>query len=425
MRWIVVLDKSLEGEFLSTDSATLYSSFQPTGTIYSRGSVLKRIMRWYSPPEQIRLSENIFSTTEFPDEISRLPGVSIYESTKIHNEVIETPSGPSAASSDPVNWGINREFLHLLHSQGITGHGVKVGIIDSGIDASHHAFKTMADENRIRAFAAFNEKGEKTSEDWRASDSYSSNHGTHCAGTISGENLGDATIGLAPGIELYVAKIIDHANDFTTDNFTSALNWMSKWSCDIVSLSLGWEGKRSVWAMPIKKLIDAGTLVICASGNDYKSSTKSPALSPANYPFQPVEPSKGGLVSVGAIRANSQIWDRSGGWAFSWLQSEWPLQTDQLDALVPTLVGPGHAIYSTVPGDSYKKLSGTSMATPYVAGVCALLLDKGRKDGLNLSIAEILNDRQQFLIDGGSPGFDTRFGNGAIDLRNFLEIFDF
>ncbi len=250
----------------------------------------------------------------------------------------------------------------LARRRGITGRGVIVGVLDTGCDADHTEFARRTVDFR---YVPFNPSPDAV-RDIRGFDSHG--HGTHVAGIIAGRN-----VGIAPDVELMVASVIESENVRTSlERIVVALDWMlerlrqpaSRDLPMIINMSLGF---RPEWisAPHFKNVVDAlrgllrtlmvdfDVLPVVAIGNDGPGVVRAPALFPE-------------ALAVGAVDFSGAVWAHSGGG-----------RTDD-GAIKPDVAGYGAQVVSGVERDVsgkslYTRMSGTSMAAPYVAGIAALV----------------------------------------------------
>lgn len=234
-----------------------------------------------------------------------------------------------------------------------TGRGVRVAVIDTGVDLSHPDLA-----GRVVAYRSFVPGAPDVAD--------GDGHGTHVAGTIGARpNQNRPRYSVAPGCDLIVAKVLDDQGRGYTDWILDGMNWAAlQEDADILNLSLG--GPRAtnapfnrVYEDVVDRLLDADVLTIAAAGNDSnRPAYVAPLGNPAACP------------SVDAVVAVDQVLRIA---SFS-------CEGDKIAN--PDHAGPGVDVFSSWRGGGYRTISGTSMASPHVAGIAALLAeasgDRGR-----------------------------------------------
>lgn len=233
-------------------------------------------------------------------------------------------------------WGVLKIQANVFWDQGFKGKGVRVAVIDTGVDGSHP-------ELAGKVAAGFN----ATDGSVNAMDDMG--HGTHVSGTIAGN-----TVGVAPEATIVPVKFLNAQGEGTLEDAIKAIDWASKQNVQIMSASWGGSDDSQALADVVKAAVDQGIVFVAAAGNDGADNDKVKSF-PSNYP---------GVVAVAA--------------------------SDQSDALASfsnyglksvLLAAPGVSIYSSLPGGKYDSWDGTSMATPHVSGALALLMSSGCKKG--------------------------------------------
>lgn len=238
-------------------------------------------------------------------------------------------------------WGIEALGISKLWDQGLTGKNVIVGHLDTGIDGSHSVFK-----DAIFDFTEFDEIGNEKNPKPKAYDS--DDHGTHTAATIAGRAVGKKHVGVAPEAKLASALVIEGGD--VVARVLGGMNWAIGKGIKILNMSLGFSGWWSDF-LGLTRIIRArGILPVFAVGNEFAGSSRSPG----NY-WQ--------ALSVGACNNQLEVSDFSSSQLFKRTR----------DPIVPDLVAPGENIISAKPGGGYQSMNGTSMATPHIAGLAALL----------------------------------------------------
>ena len=253
------------------------------------------------------------------------------------------PEAARAASlSTTTTWGIERLKVPALWAQGLSGKGIRVGHLDTGVDVKHPALRKA-----VTAFAEFDWTGARLDP---SPDPYDSNdHGTHTAGTIAGRAVQGRNIGVAPGADLVSALVIEGGNVIA--RVLGGLDWCIGQDVKVISLSLGLRGWWEDFIPIIDILRARNILPVIAVGNEGPGTSRSPG----NYSQS---------LSIGAHDKNDRVPLFSSSQSFS-----------RPDPLVPDLIAPGVDVISAQPGNRYQSMDGTSMATPHVAGLAALLLE--------------------------------------------------
>jgi subtilisin family serine protease len=240
-------------------------------------------------------------------------------------------------------WGIATIGAGLSR---FSGAGIKVCILDTGFDASHPDFKGRTIVRKL-----FASKSSRNDVD---------GHGTHCVGTACGPRspVSQPRYGVAYGADIYAGKVLGDDGFGTDRSIMAGMEWALDQGCSVISMSLGLDVE--VGAAPDddyeqigQVCLDSGCLVVAAAGNESDRPRRiAPIGSPANCPS---------ILAVGAIDRNMNVAPFSCG-GINHSQSV-------------DLVAPGVDILSCAPGGGYQSLDGTSMATPHVAGIAALIAE--------------------------------------------------
>jgi subtilisin len=242
-----------------------------------------------------------------------------------HDEKIPSLVARDLTASGP-DWGV--VILKAPESWVKTkGKGAKVAILDTGIDSNHPDLK-----RRIVAVKDF------TGSPFGVTDKQG--HGTHCAGSVAADG---ELPGVAPEADLIAGKVLNDNGSGGVDDIAKGIDWATEQGADVISMSLGGPGKDSFIPPAIKRAVLAGVIVIAAAGNE------GPAEGTVGYPGGYAE-----CITVAACDKSRNIASFS---------SRGP---------AVFITGPGVNIRSTYPGGQYATMSGTSMATPNIAGVAAL-----------------------------------------------------
>ncbi|WP_426362105.1 S8 family peptidase [Streptomyces sp. E-08] len=271
---------------------------------------------------------------------------------------------------------------------GYTGKGVKVAVLDTGIDVGHPDFAGLIDGT-----ASF-VPGEGVTD--------VNGHGTHVAGTIvgSGAASGGDSKGVAPGADLYVGKVLGGVEGSGQDSWVMAgMQWAAESGADVVNMSLG-DSYPTDGSDPMSQTVDAlsahyGTLFVIAAGNAGPESISAP-----------------GAAAAALTVAATDKQDRLAGFS-----STGPLAYS--GSMKPDIAAPGVDITAprsqamTDGGEGlYRTLSGTSMATPHVAGAAAILAQQ-HPDWTGAQLKEHLTSTAKGLDGGYSP---YEVGSGRLDV---------
>ncbi|MEM1606079.1 MAG: S8 family serine peptidase [Fervidicoccaceae archaeon] len=276
-----------------------------------------------------------------------------------------------------------------------TGAGVRVAVVDTGVDYTH---PDLAGAVEVLASFTVRSSGGRplvfivgvngSLADARSVDELvkmqvgayawldEHGHGTHVAGLIAGSGAasGGRYRGVAPGVKLWVVKVLDSSGSGSIEALAAALDWLADKPVDVVNLALGFRDEQAVRLIrkQVEALVSRGKIVVAAAGNDG-------VVGAVNYPAR--------LPGVYAIAAV----DRSGRLApFSSLGTPADMK--------PDFAALGVAVVSTVPtygsrvapGSKYAALSGTSMACAVASGLMALWVEAAGRDAAAAAAAAVI-----------------------------------
>ena len=329
----------------------------------------------------------------YPNRVLHIPR--LVELNRLPSRVVENKASA---------WGIHAVgALAARGAYGASGKGVKVGVLDTGVDAGHPDLK-----GKVADWAEFDAGGEAVP-DSRPHDT--GQHGTHVAGTIAGGKASGRWIGMAPDARLAVAMALDGAKGGTDAQVLAAIDWAVERGVDVLNLSLGGltlgPEVPSTYTEAILTSLRAGIPVVTAIGNDGQQVTGSPGNDLLSF-------------SVGATDYRDCAAAFSGGRTHVIRESNF-VSPENLPLVYskPEISAPGVVVFSSVPGGKWAAFNGTSMATPHVAGAMALLLSatsiKKRVAPTNRAflIQDLLTGSVEEL---GETGQDHRFGFGRLDI---------
>jgi subtilisin family serine protease len=264
------------------------------------------------------------------------------------------------------------------------GEGVKVAVIDSGVDLDHPDLI----ENLIPG---------KNFVDPTKPPEDDCGHGTHVTGIICAKNSDTGMVGVAPKCKVMPVKALDKKGAGDLRTVAEAIHWSADQGVDFITMSLGSPLPVQQIRKAIQYAVSKGVVIFCAAGNAGKTRE---IFYPAAYPE---------TIGVGAIDENFK-------------RANFSCTGPDLDFLAP-----GVRILSTVPDNWYALMSGTSQANPFVVGVAAMLLSYKRAHNLNIKL-DTNEDYCTALKAYTIPSFDPQFaglkffeGFGIIDPRKMEE----
>ena len=283
----------------------------------------------------------------------------------------------------------------------LTGKGVVVGMLDTGIVTNHPDLK-----GKLLRFKNFS-----PAQDTLPKDEFG--HGTHVAGTINGGATSGLAIGVAPEAQMIVGRIFDRNGSSTKEDILKAMQWMADpdenpaTNDRPVAVNNSWGDDeayrdRDPQDDPFCKVVDSwvalGIVPVFTAGNTgpRDETINTPGACPNS-------------LTVGA----TEMYDRSPHFS-----SSGPTTWKTVKIIKPDVVAPGVDIKSAGRFGDYEKMSGTSMAAPHVTGALALLFQAYPQ----LTVDQAVKAMAAGVKDLGTPGKDNTFGSGRIDILKSIEL---
>jgi len=307
-----------------------------------------------------------------------------------------------------VTYGLDQISAPQVWDMGITGSGVRVAVLDTGVDRHHPALagKMWTDDPDDLTYpggwAEFDEDGNIV-EGSRPHDS--GEHGTHVSGTAVGGRARGYSIGVAPGAWLMHAMVLEAGEGGTFAQVVAGLQWAvdpfdqygnpAGEPADVINMSLGAEGFSYAWIEPIVNVRAAGVVPIASIGNDGVNTSGSPANVYQSF-------------GIGSTQSDGYVASSSGGEVIDWPPSH------SMPYTKPDFTAPGARVLSSIPGGELDEKSGTSMASPHVSGAVALMLATNPELTVD-EIYEVLKETAFWRDVYSRERPCTRYGWGRID----------
>lgn len=245
----------------------------------------------------------------------------------------------------------------------------KVCVIDTGYNAGHPDLPVgagIANNNQVGSW--FND---------------GNGHGTHVAGTVAALSNNEGVVGVYPGVEVYAVKIFNDSGNWTfASDLIAGIQQCKNAGSNVVNMSLGGGSSSTAESNAMQGFVNDGMMLVAAAGNDGNSSFSYPA-------------SYDSVVSVAAVGSNES-------------HASYSQYNSQVE-----IAGPGTSVNSTWPVNTYRSISGTSMATPHVAGAAALVWSFFPQC-TNEQIRSVLNATAK---DKGASGRDNFYGHGIVQVK--------
>ncbi|UPW00215.1 S8 family peptidase [Halorussus gelatinilyticus] len=247
-------------------------------------------------------------------------------------------NGQMQALAQSLPWGVNRVDADRAASD---GSGADVAIIDTGIDGNH------PDLEANLGAGAYAVQCSSYSAECTYGWGDDNGHGTHCAGITGAVDNNQGVVGVAPGVTLHAVKVLNSNGGGSYSDIAAGIEYVADQGWDVGSLSLG--GSASSTVRDAVQYADSrGVTLVAAAGNS------GPCSDCVGYPAAYPE-----TIAVSSTNSNDDL-------------SSFSSTGPEVD-----IAAPGSDIYSTYVGGGYDTLSGTSMATPHVAGAAGILRSQG------------------------------------------------
>ncbi|WP_106449561.1 S8 family peptidase [Trichococcus alkaliphilus] len=406
---------------ITTGAMAAESPAQEAVTENSSADFQDVIVRFKDKPGQAELHafkglggdvSNVF--TIIPAISGRLPAKAI-EALKNNPqvEVVELDYAVKAleySSEDELgnSWGADHINADSALAAGFSGEGIKVAVLDSGVNFNHFDLRDNFDFSE-------NELGyDFVSDDLFPEDVYG--HGTHVAGTLAAASNGFGVVGVASNAQIVALRVLDENGEGTASRIIEALQWIQNYNAvhpdspiRITNNSYGTGSNSSQLEAAFDVLASSGVLHIASAGNDGSATGNGNNVSyPAKY------------ASVVAVAALDKTNQRA---SFSSTGSDVEIAAPGVSILSTwkdgtNIAGPQPFSFAGYAGEYFIEANGTSMASPHVAGVAALLMASDS----SYTAEEVRNKMNETALDLGETGRDKLYGYGLVDASSALGI---
>lgn len=299
--------------------------------------------------------------------IYRLPPYALGPRVYMYNEV-----------ADQQPWSLVKQNIEPLWAD-TKGKGITVAVLDTGLwdhrDLPSPAFAV----NFSRSRDVYDKQG----------------HGTHVAGTIGARLNGAGVVGYAPECNIGAVKVLGDDGTGESESIAKGIYYAAEQGAHIINMSLG-GGYDPGIAKACRDVIQQGVFIICAAGNDGYQGGRNTVGWPARLPE---------TLAIASYNEQGQL-------------SDYSSRGPEVDVAFP-----GEDILSTWPGNAFRRISGTSMATPAAAGLTALMLAYHRDNPGKLAIrnnSDLREHWKRYAQDQGAPGKDNGFGWGIPDAHGVV-----
>ena len=312
---------------------------------------------------------------------------------------------PDVANVNDKKWGVDAVKAPEVWKQGYTGKGITVAVLDTGVYRNHSDLNANIWKNTKEiAGNGQDDDGNGYVDDVYGWNTVNNNnntldkhgHGTHVSGTIAGEKNNFGVTGIAYDAKIMAVKVLSDTGSGSWMSVANGIRYAVDNGADVINMSLGGGSGNSTLQAAIKYASDKGVIVVSAAGNSAGSAPGYPARYATSW----------GLA-VGAVDKNNNMAsfsNRAGS-----------------NSNMAYVTAPGVGIYSTLPGNRYASWNGTSMATPHVAGIVALMLSA--KAGLtDAQVRSIITSTAQNSVKANGGSFVGSSGVSGASISSSSDL---
>lgn len=377
-RTFVVNELKAFAEASQRDLRGTLDELEQEGLVSSIQSLWSANALYFTTTEEV-----MWTLAERPD-IEWINPVKPYRLVPEKGTVTETPAPRDLAPH------LSQVHANWVWKQGYYGQGVVVALIDSGVNYHHidliHHLWDGGEEFPNHGYDIINQDDDPMDD---------LGHGTHCAGIVCGDGSAGDQTGVAPKAVLMCVKTVDNNGYGGAANMVLGMEWAVEHGCDAISMSLGVAqaqvSDKQLLRRTCEAILDASVIAVVCTGNEgnqqhlfpIPNNVRVPASCPPPYLDLDQMENPGGLscvLSVGAVDYSDVAAPFTSQGPVTWQDTEfgdYPYEPE-IGLIRPDVCAPGVNIWSLNSAftDSYTLMSGTSQATPCVAGIVALMLSK-------------------------------------------------
>lgn len=379
--YVATVESREHAEFVAEAYGMELDSFAHGVAVFKERSTMEKVEQTISDfVDDVASISAVEEVEEMEEADFELPELEENLIFTLFDDVEYIPLGDIEPTIAPSDNDYHHDAINTTEAWGTSkGSGVTVAIIDTGIQTSHSEFSGRSFSN------AYNSATEKYGAD-AVEDDYG--HGTHVAGIIGASTTNDdryGVHGVAPDANLLIIKGSQKNSDgdvyFTMASLVRAIEYAVKQGADVINMSLGSTVSSTTFKTAVDDAVDKGVTIVCAAGNEGSSSVSYPAAYDST-------------IAVSSVDEDL---------AFSGWFSNYGSEID--------ISAPGGYVLSCVNESSYAWMAGTSMSSPIVAAVAALVLE----DHSSYEPDDVKTALKDTARDAGDLGWDKYYGSGVVN----------
>ena len=363
-------------------------------------------------------------------DIAHRNDIEIIGFAKEYNWIPDGEEATPAFATREITPNVTQVHADQVWELGYTGEGVVVAVIDTGVNYNH---VDLADHLWDGGDEFPNHGYDVKNHDNDPMDDHG--HGSHCSGTVLGDGTAGSQTGMAPNATLMCVKCLASDGNGGAQSISEGIQWAVEHGCDLFSMSLGLPNStipdRTLLRHTCEAALDAGVVAAIAAGNEgnqtwgypVPNNVRVPGSCPPPYMDEVQGENPGGQtcsVCIGAVDYNDNAANFTSRGPVTWQNTEFGdyLYDPGIGLIRPDVCAPGVDIKSLnyATNNGYTSMSGTSMATPCVAGCMALMLSKD----INLSPSEVCRILEETAVPL-AQGKSNTYGFGRVDVFQAVE----